>query len=202
MSIVQGIDQISNLRERLISAFRNHYLLNDEGHREEHFEEVFQTGVHINKTLNLGYNEELILIAAYIHDLFAWSRNNHHFLSCEFVESTDHPIIVEFEEDRKIIAEACFTHRASYKGNFRYPFAELINSADRCRPGTVEDLLKRAIQYREGIGFQGTKEELYTDAIAHLKDKHGTKGYARYPDMYMKCFGEQLMKLQQEVDKL
>lgn len=196
-------ESTDELRIKLINAFGSAYQLNDAAHREDHFEEVFKTGVDINKRLNLGFSENLIMMAGYLHDLFAWSRENHHVLSTEFVDGTCHPMITVLGSlDRSLLATACYCHRASYKGEFPNSFAELINSADRGIPQSSDKLLQRAIDYRTSRGFQGTQEELLRDAISHVKEKFGSNGYARYADMYLECYAKELEELRKEVDEL
>lgn len=191
------------LRVKLINAFGSAYQLNDAAHREDHFEEVFETGIDINKRLNLGFSKNLIMMAAYLHDLFAWSRENHHVLSAEFVDGTCHPMItVLTKEDRKLLSTACFCHRASYKGEFPNSFAELINAADRGAPSSVEAMLERAMLYRISRNYLGSNDDLKKDSVTHLKEKYGTKGYARYSPMYLKCYGSELRALQKEIDEL
>lgn len=196
-------ESTDKLRVKLINAFGSAYQLNDAAHQEDHFEEVFKTGVDINKRLNLGFSKNLIMMAAYLHDLFAWSRENHHVLSAEFVDGTCHPMItVLAKHDRKLLSTACFCHRASYKGAFPNNFAELINAADRGVPQSAGKLVQRAVDYRTSRGFQGTPEELLREAVAHVKEKFGSNGYARYADMYLACYIKELKQLREEVDAL
>lgn len=193
---------VDSLRAGLRQSFKAQYALNDEAHREVHFEEVFQTGVHINRTLDCGFDERLILLAAYTHDLFAWSRKNHHQLSNVFVKTTDHPTLAWLSRaERAMVAEACLTHRASYKGVFLGGFEELFNAADRGFPRGVKSLVDRAILYRQSLGFKGTHEELVADALVHIQEKYGTRGYASFPVMYYNCFEDELIKQRQQVDE-
>ena len=185
---------IDGLRKQIIAAFGGKWESNDPGHRATHFEEVFQCGLHINTALGLGYSSKLILFAAYFHDLFAWSRNNHHHMSMDWMFSTDHHVILDNLSPSEIndVAWACGQHRASYKGTFRNPFCELINSADRGFPTDVPNMLARAVLYREELYPDMSADERTAGAIAHLKEKYGHGGYARYPEMYKKVFGGSL----------
>lgn len=194
---------IETLRAELIVAFKPHYLLNDLAHQEDHFEEVFITGVEINNRLELGYPEHLIMYAAYLHDLFAWSRDNHHELSYTFVKGTCHPMVKRLsDQERELVADACLCHRASYKGEFYNAFSKLINSADRGRPTTMTSILDRAINYRISKNKGESRSEMVLDAIKHVKEKFGSKGYARYPSFYMACYKKELAELQQTIDEL
>ena len=196
-------DLIDHLRASLIVSFEGHYALNDTAHRVDHFEEVFETGCFINAKLGLGYGHDVILAAAYLHDLFAWSRKNHHELSYEFVKGSCHPWLARFTPgERWMIALACRHHRASFKGRFRGKFDELINSADRGMPKPVKAAVDRAIKYRESRGFEGSREVLVRDAVNHIKEKYGSSGYARYPEMYRVCFADALKSQQDEIDHM
>lgn len=199
------MDYIDEIRQEIVEAFSKHWELNDKAHRQEHFEEVFQTGLVINKTLGHDFDPKHILFAAYFHDLFAWSRVNHHDLSFEFMRTTDHPLILKYlpsHTERVAIACACHEHRASYKGRFFSVFTELVNSADRGRPGPVKPMLERAIQYREFHHPEQSKDRREFEAIKHLRDKYGYEGYARYPDMYEKVFGVELAMMRDKIEQL
>lgn len=173
--------------------------LNDLAHRETHFENVFKCGSRINHDLKLGYDEKLILFVAYFHDMFSWSRNNHHHLSCEWVRTTDHPMIVSNLDDleRDMVARGCLEHRASRKDDFSSLFTEMMNAADREYPGDINGMLERAILYRMARG--ANREEARAPSIEHLKEKFGVNGYARYPELYIQTFGEELRKQREEI---
>lgn len=185
---------IDQLRAQIIEEFTPHWELNDLAHREKHFEAVFQTGMTINERLNMGYDPKHILFAAYFHDLFAWSRVNHHELSFHWMLGTDKKIIVDNLDpsETNLVAWACHQHRASFHGEFKFGFSELINSADREMPGDVAQMLERAILYRQKNFPKMGVEEAFEESIKHLKDKFGHGGYARYPQMYLQCFAEEL----------
>lgn len=189
------------LHEAIVKDFSRHWELNDEAHREPHFQEVFLTAREINDTLQLGIPEYQMLLVAYFHDLFAWSRFNHHILSHAFVDTGDwwkfhflNPV------ERGEVAEACFQHRASYKGVFTCRLSELMNSADRERPSNVETMLKRAIQYRLGKNPDATVDSVYSESLKHLWEKFGPNGYARYPEMYLKVYGEKVSQIRKAID--
>src|SRR5690606_2343149 len=195
------MSNIDKLREEFTKFYSEHWLLNDKAHRAEHFEEVYLTGCEINLRLGLGFKEENIFRAAYLHDLFAWSRVNHHLLSHEYTLSTDHPCMEGVSaDDRWLIAQGCLQHRASFEGEFSCSFAELINSADRGRPGQLDDMFDRAIMYRQKHFPTMSPEEMEIDAIKHLKEKWGTGGYARFAGMYLAAFGADLEAQRRTID--
>ncbi|MNI77964.1 hypothetical protein D3C73_1343000 [compost metagenome] len=144
--------------------------------------------------MDLGYDPKLILFAAYFHDMFAYSRVNHHQLSHLWMMTTDDPLIVDHlnPEERVFVAQACEQHRASFTGKFHNQFCELFNSADREMPGDVQAMLDRAVKFREKRHPEMSEDERMAGAIEHLKEKFGHGGYARYPNLYLLCFNNEL----------
>jgi uncharacterized protein len=194
-------------RQEIIDNFAHHWELNDKGHRQDHFEEVFQTAKHINEVLELGYPQIDMLFAAYFHDFFAWTRVNHHTLAWDYFRTADHPVILKYYGDlprriRDTVADACREHRASFKGEFAHRFAELINSADRGFPGHVQRLLQRTYNHRLTTYPDISPEERMKLCVEHMKEKAGSKGYARYPDLYTRVFGKELKAQMEEIDNL
>lgn len=195
---------IDLLRKAIIQQFSSVWELNDKAHQKEHFEDVFQCGMILNTELELNYEPKLILFAAYFHDMFAWSRNNHHEMSFHWVHTTDHKLILDnlSPHETMMVAWACNQHRASFRGSFKSNFCELINSADRGVPGDVMHMLHRAVKYREKLHPEMSDDERMAGAIAHLKEKYGDNGYARYPDMYFKIFGKELDVIRKQIASL
>lgn len=202
---------IDEVRKEIIADFAHHWELNDRGHQREHFEAVFQTGRHISICLGLEkqIKEVDILFAAYFHDFFAWTRVNHHEMAYQYFMTADHPLIMKYYPDdpagkirRSLVAFGCREHRASYKGAFTTLFSELINSADRCFPGDVQALLKRTYDHRLSTHPDISEDERMALCVGHMKEKAGSKGYARYPDLYMQVFGEKLKEQMEEIDNL
>jgi hypothetical protein len=206
--VMKTPDTIDIAREEIIQAFGTHWELNDRGHQREHFEDVFQCALHIARTLDLKQHLEIdMLFAAYFHDFFAWTRINHHELAFQYFMTADHPLIVKYYGEpsslaRDTVGYACRQHRASYKGQFNDQFAELINSADRGFPGDVQKLLQRSYKHRLGTHPDMDPEERMKLCLEHMKHKAGSKGYARYPDLYMQVFAEKLKGQMEEIDNL
>lgn len=198
------VTEINGIKKQIREAFMPNWELNDAAHRQAHFEMVFQTGCVINLELGLGFDEKLILFSAYFHDLFAWTRFNHHEMAFHWLTTTDHPVIVDNLTPAEVtsVAWACMQHRASFKGEFRDPFCELINSADREFPDNFDYLMNRCLQHREKTHAHLPLEERRAAAIQHLKEKAGTGGYCRFPDMYLKVFGDQLAERRKLIDAL
>lgn len=196
------VRKLTLLREKIITEFTPFWELNDPAHRVDHFKEVELCGYRINRVLNLGFSLELITIVAYIHDLFTWSRYNHHTMSGTWVDTTNHWVINKLtKEDRKLVADACREHRASYTGEFSSLFSELMSSADRCMPGTILGKVNRSIDYTiANLGV--SREDAIPIAVSHIKDKYGKTGYANFPAMYLKVFGTELAEQQEVIRNL
>jgi hypothetical protein len=192
---------LEEMRADIIKDFSPAWELNDKAHRIEHFDNVFKCGMHINETLSLGYHPSLILLTAFFHDMFSWSRFNHHQLSSEWIKTTDyHHIASQPPEARALIAIGCMEHRASRTEPFSCEFGELMSSADREMPGDALAMVQRAIYFRMARGM--TCEEAVGPAIQHIKEKFGHGGYARYPTMYQKVFSDELIAQRQMIAAL
>lgn len=182
---------LEEMRNEIITDFSKAWELNDKAHRIEHFDNVFKCGLYINEKLGLGYHPSLILLTAFFHDMFSWSRFNHHQLSSEWIKTTDYHIIAsQPPEARSLIAIGCMEHRASRTEPFSCEFGELMSSADREMPGDVFAMVERAVKFRMARGM--SREEALGPAVEHIKEKYGHSGYARYPEMYLKVFGGEL----------
>lgn len=192
---------LSNLREQIIVEFSPKWNLNDPAHRREHFLEVEKCGHYINQKLGI-FDPKHILFVAWFHDLFTWDRSNHHLMAAHWIRTSSHHILSHLsrEGEREIVALACEEHRASFAGEYSNLFCELMACADRGFPGDVVSMLQRAIQYRRYRGY--SEKESLEGAVKHLKEKFGSGGYARYPDLYVKVFEEELEKQQKEIDAL
>lgn len=198
------------MREYIRTEFAAQWRLNDKAHQEEHFKMVEDTAHLIQNHLGLTYSAEHILFAAYFHDMFSWSRVNHHILSGEYIRTTDHLFIVEClnEQERFEVALACKQHRASYRGSFYSEFTELMNAADRETPSTdLTYFITRCLH----VGLKHTpltavteeqKQRIVSGTFTHMHEKYGSMGYARYPDMYVITFGDTLLAQQAAVDAL
>lgn len=188
-------------KEKIIQDFSKYWEMNDEAHRLKHFSNVEECAGIINHRADLRFDHVMITYAAFFHDMFAWSRYNHHEMSAHWVLTTDYPLIANLlDTDKKMLASACRQHRASFSGKFDNKFAELMNAADRELPGDVPAMVERAILYRMGKGY--SREEALKPSIEHIKDKFGISGYARYPQIYLDVFEADLLQQRQDVANL
>ena len=201
---------LRNTQRSIENTYSAQYQLNDAGHREEHFRGVFATGVEI--LLCMGVNDTIVveglLLMAYYHDLFAWSRENHQVLSGAWIRTTmDNHVMSWLERggDREQLARACERHRASYKGTLETFFERLCSSADRGRPMELHQpggWVERCIAYRcTRPSYAGmTRREMVWDTASHLEEKFSSSGYVQYDEMYTRTFGPTMERLRAEVD--
>jgi hypothetical protein len=192
---------IAALRNDLIIKYKRNYELNDSSHLIEHFRNVEDTGNEINEVLDLHQDPLHIMLVAYFHDLFAWSRENHHLLAHKWVMTTECPFISRLTiYEREFVAKACGEHRSTYVGKFSSTLSELMSAADRERPGSIQKLLVRSINYHISLGKNN--KDAVRDAIRYLKEKYGSRGYARFPGIYVRVYGRQLAIQRTLVDQL
>lgn len=192
---------VQEVQRHFAEKYSAHYALNDAGHREDHFLDVQGTGLAMNEALGLGQDPALITIVAWVHDLFAWDRAQHHHLSAEWVYRTEDAVIATLTpEERRLVAEACREHRASWKGEFTSTLSELISSADRGMASTRE-VLYRA--YRYGVERDNlTVDQGVVRAVEHLQEKFGRYGYQRLPEFYSAFYADKLEERYREIERL
>jgi hypothetical protein len=193
---------IRNLvRLKIEKDFNEYYLKNDKGHRENHCVMVEHCANCINDRLNLKLDKYLIMLASWLHDIFAWNREKHHILIHDWINETNYPIIKNLSEsDRFLLSKACLEHRASYQGDYNSVLSEVISSADRGFPITnIDEMLVRPIQFRMAQGINPKDAKI--EGIRFLKEKYGSSGYARYPEIYLRVFEKELLKRQKLIDQ-
>lgn len=193
-------------RQEVIEKYNRQWELLDPAHRIEHFDSVFNTAIKIiERSLNLDVNPEEVFLVAYFHDLFTWSRNNHHFLSETFIRTTSCQIVKEFAPTPEAIdrvALACREHRASWTGEFSGDLSRLMSAADRGIPSGAQSLLTRALFYAAAHNAEKSDDEILTISVKHIKEKFGRTGYANIPLDHLELFRPEYEALYQEIDEL
>ena len=197
---------IRNSETTLGQAFdeqlKHAYAANDRGHQRDHFIDVESLALEMNQRMKLGCDPTHITTVAWTHDLFAWSRKNHHVLSAEWIRTTDHPLIQQFDHgDRQAISAANACHRASFRGIFPTVLSELMSSADRGSPGNLRDEILRSVEYSETYLGMNIHDALLR-AVVHQQEKYGRNGYAKIPDIYYTYFESQMEERFREIDEL
>lgn len=194
--------EFEELRQHLESQFEDDFNINDRAHRQDHIRQVCFDALDINTNYQLGLDRRMIVISAYCHDLFSRFRKNHHQLAYHFVKTADYPWLRIFsEEEKEQMAHACLEHRASWKGDYYSLLSELIATADRGAPKNLDAVLERSRQF--ALSFEKKSEKAALEhSINHIYEKFGSKGYAKYPNLYHIVYGKQLSTFQAEVDLL
>lgn len=177
----------------------------DEAHRVEHFDNVFNAGIKIAQRAGLDIDPREIFVVAYFHDLFTWSRSNHHFLAETFIRTTTCPIVTEMLQTPGAVnrvALACREHRASWTGKYSSDLSKVMASADRGIPKTAQELLQRSMVYTAAHNPNMSDAEIKQTAVLHIKDKFGRNGYSRVPQEHLEMFQPEYEILYTEIDDL
>jgi hypothetical protein len=120
-------------------------------------------------------------------------RNIHDKLAYEYVLKADDKFLSKLsKEEICMVAHAVLEHRGSFNGEFYSPLSEIISSADRGLPD-LDFIVIRSMKFNN----KNAK-----DVYDHIKDKYGTKGYAKYPNVYQKIFGDELKSFKKLADEL
>ena len=193
------------LKEDLIRRYSSEYLLNDPAHHIGHVIDVCDLALEINEKMDLGLNKMIIVGAAITHDIFTRYRNIHHVMVRDWLLEANEPWMRHFSaEERQLMAHAAGEHRASYKGEFTSIYSELLSSADRGRPGDIQEMVNRCYIYGRHR-LKHTHEEAVARIKPHLMEKFvqldGSYGRV-YPNLWMKMFGEQLAKQSKDIEEL
>lgn len=192
--------QYRDLMVQLKEDFGPEYLLNDRAHQWDHVSAVAERALDINEQFELGYDRRMVVIPALLHDLFTRYRNIHHTLIKEFLLTTDYRHIRPFTaSQRKLMAEAAYTHRASYTGTYPHILCELIATADREPPRDIQSILVRAWKYAEKH-HGGSRLVIAQQVVNHMREKFSTNGYAKYPDLYLRKYNLQLQEMRTFMD--
>jgi len=193
-------------RQAVIDKYSAYWELLDPAHRIGHFDSVFNTALLIiERSPLLDVNPEEMFLVAYYHDLFTWSRNNHHLLAETFIRTTSCQIVREFApipEAIDRVALACREHRASWTGEFSGDLSRLMSAADRGVPSTAQSLLTRALFYAAAHNPDKSDAEIMDLSVAHIKEKYGRTGYAKIPLDHLQMFREEYEILYTEIDNL
>lgn len=193
-------------RMGVVEKYNSHWELLDKAHRLDHFDSVFNTAILIlGRSPQLQVDAREVFLVAYFHDLFTWSRSNHHYLAETFIRTTNCQIVKEMAATPDAIdrvALACREHRASWTGGFSGDLSRLMSAADRGVPSTAKSLLDRALVYAATHNPEKSKSEIMELSIVHIKEKYGRGGYAKIPLMHLQMFAEEYETLYGEIDSL
>ncbi len=164
-------------------------------HTIEHADDVCDLALMLNhKHYNHKYNDDIVMIAAYAHDMYnAKDRKIHEILAAEYIIKTNDDIIQTISnQDRVIISLAIAQHRASFKEELSTELSEIISSADRGIPN-LQKTIDRSMKFNNGD---------YIQVVEHIKNKYGEGGYAKYPGIYNKIFKKEIKEFRYQISKL
>ena len=193
------------VRESVIVKYSRHWELLDPAHRVEHFDDVFNTAVALVSRTGMAVDLKEVFVVAYFHDLFTWSRSNHHLLAETFIRTSSCPIVTSLLETAEAIdrvALACREHRASWTGGHSTDLSRLMSAADRGIPKSAQVQLDRSMQYTRVHCPGMSEEEVRAESVKHVKEKYGRGGYARVPDFHRELFAQEYEVLWAEIDAL
>ena len=183
------------MRNTIREFFKGFYDKNDVAHQIDHADKVCDLAIEINESLEHPYKNQVVMIAAYAHDMYSTVefRKIHHELAAHYVRCSNDEIIGLLSPiDRIKVADAVAQHRGSYTGELSSKLSEVISAADRGIPD-LEEMIERSLKYNNG-----NLEKVHE----HMKDKFGSKGYAKYPELYEEYFGEVLNTMRKQIDSL
>ena len=181
---------MKDFRSKVREYYKPYYKEGDKAHLINHADDVCDLALRINKKLD----EKLVILASYMHDMFnAKNRAIHNELAYTYVMNENDTFISELSaQERNMVAHAVLEHRANFKGEFYSALSEIISSADRGLPD-LDFIVTRSMQFNHADA---------NDVYDHIKDKYGTKGYAKYPKVYQEIFSEELKAFHKRADRL
>ncbi len=179
-----------SFRDSVREFYKPFYDNGDEAHKIDHADSVCDLALELNEV----YNEKLIILSAYIHDIFnAKDRKNHHKLAFKYVIGAEDKFLKELSnQELELVAHAVLQHRGSFKGEFFSLLSEIISGADRGL-NNLEEVIIRSCKYNNGDA---------KEVLDHIKDKYATGGYGNYPPLIQKRFATELKEFKKECDML
>lgn len=173
-----------------------YYNQNTPGHRWHHAVDVTNIALAMNERLNLCIRKKDIVAAALLHDVMEFKgRKEHHkeamaWLGIGDAENWFNDLCIDHKLSFVGILLAVYEHRASYNGFYSSPLSELISSADRGAPD-LERTVGRIKAHQGGIGWE-----------EHLVKKFGVNGYAKFPEIYKRYWGQKFVEFQNRIEEL
>ena len=177
-------------REEIRSHYQAFYTYGDPAHLIDHADSVCDLALHINKECN----EHLVILAAYMHDMFnANNRPIHNELAYAYVLKAEDKFLKKLSEAEILeVAHAVLEHRGCFTGTFYSPLSAIISSADRGLPD-LDFIVIRSMKFNN---------ENAEDVHKYVTGRYGTEGYANYPDVYRAMFNDELTEFKKEADRL
>jgi len=193
-------------RESVIVKYSRHWELLDPVHRVEHFDDVFNTAVALVNRTGMAVDLREVFVVAYFHDLFTWSRSNHHLLAETFIRTTSCPIVTSLLETAEAIdrvALACRESHGSWTDSYSSDLSRLMNAAIRGAPRSPKSLLDTAIaEVRARCPAQASDADIRALSVAILKVDYGRGADIRVPNFHLEFFAQEYEAFWVEIDAL
>lgn len=175
------------------------YKDSDKAHDENHIKQVWKTAKKMCDFTGTRFNH-IMKSAVAFHDITAKvDRDNHNMSGAEkFLQMSKDKME---DEDREVVASAIREHRSSYKGKFSSVYAEILASADRNNPSDVKDMVERSYKYARTKEGKSPEDSLQ-HSVAHIKEKYGRNGTARYPELYKRFYKNELSRMYKKIDDI
>ena len=176
------------------------YVKNDDGHKINHADDVYLEMLRLNKSLELNLNEDMIFMAAYIHDIHVHTgRKEHNALASAYVMTSSDAFLDNFNTDQLLlIAQAVNEHRASGKDHYSNNYSRLIRLADKGAPNLNKILMRGYTSNKHK--HDGITREMATEVLHHLVKKFGRDGYGFGSKDYRLIYGHELEDFWTELD--
>jgi len=194
-----GFELFSECNQALVRLCKSMVMVNDPAHQWPHIVAVGEMGVKIADHLKV--DRKPFLLAALCHDIFSTlHRENHHAVAGNWVR--EHLGTFEDKCLVEVVARMCEQHRASYKGEYTGLLEEAFASADRGPIGFEHDaaMYWRSFKYTDAKNPGRAIVRTCADVAKHMIEKFGTNGYAKWPDLYCKLFGDELEAMHKRFD--
>lgn len=197
---------LKELRKLVLPLYR----LNDISHKINHAEDVVKETVKICRTLNVSELDTLCaVVAAWSHDVQCHvDRKCHHILAHSWVyrnkESILNTLPADIEDTATFItkvANACYEHRSSYKGEYSNVVSEIVAAADNGEPVIDLDIYKRSYMYARHVRNL-SHVEAAMHAHEHINDKYGIQGYSKYSSVFTKMYGDAITRRANWISKV
>lgn len=184
---------------------QRYYTEENNSHGINHVKYVYALASKIIEKLNLNVGQDELLIACYCHDMYSkMDREHHHLLAEDFIWDNRGELWFLKDLDTDIIiriARAVSEHRASYVGDYYSVLSEVLSAADRGVLST-HDTIRRSFSYTMENNPEIKVQEALLNVWRHMKDKFGSKGYARYNNVFKNYFFGELEQFQKFMDNL
>lgn len=197
-----------NLDKLILSVYHNDEVGNKNSHGTGHIYDVVEQSLNIMKKNNISKDLlNTVLLSAVLHDCTRDVDKEKHESSAEIfikelgkINKTFNQFMINSKTNYKLVLNAIREHRASYKGEFSSIVSEIISSADRGNPESLDYKIERSFNYAKEHGKNS--KEAWIHAIDHMKEKFGRNGYQKLPKLYIDFYKDEIEELWNKIDNL